>query len=199
MNSLSQGSRIYVRLPPQHTLLSPSAAYGDPFPPVLTLQAAEWRYEITQKCSGFTKKKALILVLGLGVLILLLIVLRAVFAPGTEFDLSTLDGREAFLNSLGWEIDRSTEEFRTVVVPDKLEGIMAQYNRMQQAQGYDLSDHLGERCSQYSYQLTNYADSDGTVIITIYVQENEVIAGDIHTTAVNGFMHGLKRNAQTQK
>ncbi|MEI3085867.1 MAG: DUF4830 domain-containing protein [Oscillospiraceae bacterium] len=57
------------------------------------------------------------------------------FAPGTEFDLSTLDGREAFLNSLGWEIDRSTEEFRTVVVPDKLEGIMAQYNRMQQAQG----------------------------------------------------------------
>ena len=148
---------------------------------------------MTQKCSGFTKKKALILVLGLGVLILLLIVLRAVFAPGTEFDLSTLDGREAFLNSLGWEIDR------TVVVPDKLEGIMAQYNRMQQAQGYDLSNHLGERCSQYSYQLTNYADSDGTVIITIYVQENEVIAGDIHTTAVNGFMHGLKRNAQPQK
>ena len=154
---------------------------------------------MTQKCSGFTKKKALILVLGLGVLILLLIVLRAVFAPGTAFDLSTLDGREAFLNSLGWEIDRSTEEFRTVVVPDKLEGIMAQYNRMQQAQGYDLSNHLGERCSQYSYQLTNYADSDGTVIITIYVQENEVIAGDIHTTAVNGFMHGLKRNAQPQK
>ncbi len=76
---------------------------------------------------------------------------------------------------------------------------MAQYNRMQQAQGYDLSNHLGERCSQYSYQLTNYADSDGTVIITIYVQENEVIAGDIHTTAVNGFMHGLKRNAQPQK
>lgn len=188
-----------MRLPPQHTLLSPSAAYGDPFHPVLTLQAAEWRYAMTQKCSGFTKKKALILVLGLGVLILLLIVLRAVFAPGTEFDLSTLDGREAFLNSLGWEIDRSTEEFRTVVVPDKLEGIMAQYNRMQQAQGYDLSNHLGERCSQYSYQLTNYADSDGTVIITIYVQENEVIAGDIHTTAVNGFMHGLKRNAQTQK
>ena len=72
-------------------------------------------------------------------------------------------------------------------------------NRMQQAQGYDLSNHLGERCSQYSYQLTNYADSDGTVIITIYVQENEVIAGDIHTTAVNGFMHGLKRNAQPQK
>ena len=64
---------------------------------------------MTQKCSGFTKKKALILVLGLGVLILLLIVLRAVFAPGTEFDLSTLDGREAFLNSLGWEIDRSTD------------------------------------------------------------------------------------------
>ena len=151
---------------------------------------------MAQKCSGFTRKKALFLVLGWGVLILLLIVLRGLLSPGTSFDLSTLDGREAFINSLGWEIDRSTEEFRTVVVPDSLEGIMAQYNRMQQAQGYDLSNHLGERCNQYSYRLTNYADCDGTVLITIYVQDNEVIAGDIHTTAVNGFMHGLKKNTK---
>ena len=95
---------------------------------------------MTQKCSGFTKKKKPSFWSWAWVsLILLLIVLRAVFAPAREFDLSTLDGREAFLNSLGWEIDKSTEEFRTVVVPDKLEGIMAQYNQMQQAQGYDLS------------------------------------------------------------
>ena len=119
---------------------------------------------------------------------------RSIFLPGTEFDLSTSAGREAYLNSLGWEIKPDSESFRTVIVPDKLDGIMAQYNRMQQAQGYDLSMHLGESCSQYSYELTNYTDSDGTVIVTLYVQDGKLIAADIHTTAVNGFMHGLKKN-----
>ncbi|MBQ3210816.1 MAG: DUF4830 domain-containing protein [Oscillospiraceae bacterium] len=141
-----------------------------------------------------TRKKALLIILSAAVLILLFIMARGIFLPGTEYDLSTSDGREAYLNSLGWEIDKDTETFRTVVVPDKLDGIMAQYNRMQQAQGYDLEQHLGESCSQYSYELKNYTDSEGTVIVTLYIQDGELIAADIHSTAVNGFMHGLKKN-----
>lgn len=141
-----------------------------------------------------SRRKALLTVLICGAIIFLLIMARSIFLPGTEFDLSTSAGREAYLNSLGWEIKPDSESFRTVIVPDKLDGIMAQYNRMQQAQGYDLSMHLGESCSQYSYELTNYTDSDGTVIVTLYVQDGKLIAADIHTTAVNGFMHGLKKN-----
>ena len=141
-----------------------------------------------------TRRKALFIVLGAGLIIFLLIMGRGIFLPGTEYDLDTPEGREAYLNSLGWEIDRESESFRTVIVPDKLEGIMAQYNRMQQAQGYDLSLHLGESCSQYSYELTNYTEADGGVIVTLYIQDGELIAADIHTTAVNGFMHGLKKN-----
>ena len=141
-----------------------------------------------------TRRKALFIVLGAGLIIFLLIMARGIFLPGTDYDLDTPEGREAYLNSLGWEIDRESESFRTVIVPDKLEGIMAQYNRMQQAQGYDLSLHLGESCSQYSYELTNYTEADGGVIVTLYIQDGELIAADIHTTAVNGFMHGLKKN-----
>lgn len=141
-----------------------------------------------------TRRRALLTVLIVAAVIFLLIMARGIFFPGVEYDLDTTDGREAYLNSLGWEINRDSEAFRTVVVPDQLDGIMAQYNRMQQAQGYDLSLHLGESCSQYSYELTNYTDSDGTVIVTLYIQDGEIIAADIHTTAVNGFMHGLKKN-----
>ena len=140
------------------------------------------------------RKRALLTVLIAALIIFLLIMARGIFLPGVEYDLDTPEGREAYLNSLGWEINRDSEAFRTVVVPDKLDGIMAQYNRMQQAQGYDLGLHLGESCSQYSYELTNYTDSDGTVIVTLYIQNGELIAADIHTTAVNGFMHGLKKN-----
>ena len=141
-----------------------------------------------------TKRKALLTIFLIAAIIFAFIMLRGTFFPGLEYDMSTADGREAYLNSLGWEIKRDSEAFRTVVVPDKLDGIMAQYNRMQQAQGYDLSMHLGESCSQYSYELTNYTDSDGTVIVTLYVQDGKLIAADIHTSAVNGFMHGLKKN-----
>ena len=141
-----------------------------------------------------TRKKALLTVLIAALIIFLLIMARGLFLPGTEYDLDTTDGREAYLNSLGWEINKESESFKTVVVPDKLDGIMAQYNRMQKAQGYDLSLHLGESCSQYSYELTNYTDSEGTVIVTLSVQDGKLIAADIHTSAVNGFMHGLKKN-----
>lgn len=141
-----------------------------------------------------TKKKALLLVIIAAAVIFMLIMARGLFLPGTEFDLNSTEGREAYLNSLGWEIKTESEAFRTVIVPDKLEGIMAQYNRMQQAQGYDLSLHLGESCSQYSYELTNYTDAEGTVLVTLYIQDGELIAADIHTTAANGFMHGLKKN-----
>ena len=70
---------------------------------------------------------------------------------------------------------------------------MAQYNKLQLQQGYDLSRHLGESCLQYTYEITNYADSDGRVIVSLYLQDGEIIAADIHSTALNGFMHGLKR------
>lgn len=142
----------------------------------------------------FTKKKALAAVLAAAALLLILIALRLLLPAAPEHDLSTLEGREAFLLELGWEIDRSSEVFRSVTVPDKLEGIMLQYNRMQLTQGYDLSKHLGERCGQYTYTLTNYSDSDGMVVVTLYIQDKTVIAGDIHTTAANGFMHALRRN-----
>ncbi len=142
----------------------------------------------------FTKKKALALVLGTAALLLILILLRLLLPAAPEYDLSTREGREAFLLELGWEIDRESEVFRSVTVPDKLEGIMLQYNKMQLTQGYDLSQHLGEKCGQYTYTLTNYADSEGTVVVTLYIQGKTIIAGDIHTTAANGFMHALRRN-----
>ncbi len=145
------------------------------------------------KAQGLTKKKAALIVVVLAAVLLALILLRWYGSGGKTYDMSTLEGREAFLLELGWEIDADTEEFRTVVVPEKLEGIMNQYNRMQQAQGYDLNEHLGESCQQYSYQLLNYPDSDSPVFVTLYVQDGKLIAGDIHTNALNGFMHGLKR------
>lgn len=146
---------------------------------------------MSEKIRVFTKKKALFIVLICAAVLLAFVFLR--WGGSSRDDFSTLAGRQTFLLSLGWEIDPDTEEHRTVIVPDVLDGVMEQYNQMQMEQGCDLSRHLGERCDQYTYELKNYPGYDGTVLITIYIQGKEMIAGDIHTTSIDGFMHGVKR------
>lgn len=147
---------------------------------------------MTETKHGFTKKKAVLLVLGLGLLLLALVLIRW---KSTQDDLSTPEGREKFLASLGWQVDMDSESFQTVLIPGALDGVMAEYNRLQLQQGYDLSRHLGEKCQQYSYILTNYPDTGCTVFICLYVQGRSIIAGDIHTSSIDGFMHGIKRDS----
>ena len=149
---------------------------------------------MARKTRGFTRRKALTLLLICGLILLLFFTAKNVFGKDTGPDLNTTEGREAYLNALGWEIDRDSESFRSVAVPQKLEGIMAQYNKIQLKQGFDLSKHLGESCRQYCYDVTNYPGGTGKVIVSLYLQNGQVIAGDVHSTAVNGFMHGLSRS-----
>jgi len=149
---------------------------------------------MARKTQGFTRKKILTLLLVCALILLLLFTAKSVFVKDEAPDLNTIEGREAYLKSLGWDIDRDSESFRSVVVPQKLEGIMAQYNKIQLKQGFDLNKHLGESCRQYCYDVTNYPGGTGKVIVSLYLQNGEVIAGDVHSTAVNGFMHGLSRS-----
>ena len=142
-----------------------------------------------QAKGAFSKKKLLTIVLLAAAVLLAMTLLKSC---GASNDASTLEGRQAFLRDLGWEIDPESEDVRTVQLPDELSGMLADYNEMQLAQGYDLNRHLGEQCQQYSYLVNNYPDESQTVLVTLYVQGRRVIAGDIHSTALNGFMHGLK-------
>ena len=149
---------------------------------------------MAQKTRKSTFKKLLTLLLIGGILLLLFGTARSVFKRDDAPDLNTTEGRAAYLKTLGWEVDPETESFRTVVVPKKLDGIMAQYNKIQLKQGFDLNKHLGESCRQYCYDVTNYPGGTGKVIVSLYLQNGQVIAGDVHSTAVNGFMHGLSRS-----
>ena len=144
---------------------------------------------MTHTGQGFTKQKALLLVLLAAAVLIGLILLRSC-AGGGE-DLSTAEGRQTFLSSLGWEIDPASESCKRVLIPRQLQGALAEYNEMQKAQGFDLSKHLGEQCDQVTYLVTNYPNCDQTVLVTLYIQGRRLIAGDIHSTALNGFMHAL--------
>ena len=138
---------------------------------------------------GSNRKKALRIVLAAAILLTSLILLRGNKASD---GVSTTEGRAAFLQQFGWEIDPASEDIRTVQLPQVLEGTLLQYNEVQRKQGYDLTGHLGESCQQYTYRVLNYPDKEQTVLATLYTQGDRVIAGDIHSTALNGFLQGLK-------
>ncbi|MDO4974091.1 MAG: DUF4830 domain-containing protein [Eubacteriales bacterium] len=136
------------------------------------------------------RRKLLAVVVLAAVLLVAFILIRSCSRKGP--DLRSLEGRQAFLSEQGWEIDLATEEHKTVRIPTSLDGIIADYNEIQLKQGCDLSRHLGQTCEQYSYTVTNYPDKEQTVLVTLYVQSGKMIAGDVHSTALNGFMQGIK-------
>ena len=136
-----------------------------------------------------TRMRAVSIVFAAAAILFALFALRLLLS---RTDCGTLEGRLLFLERLGWQVDAGSEERERIRLPEELSDVMAGYNRMQKAQGYDLSRHLGERCEKYSYRLTNYPDCGQTVMVTLYVRGRRVIAGDVHSTALDGFMHGLK-------
>jgi hypothetical protein len=141
------------------------------------------------KALKFTKKTAIAIILAFSVL--LAGVVLAVSKTPAE-DVGTTEGRVAYLSALGWEVDPATELSEVIILPRVFDGVMLTYNRMQQAQGFDLSLYAGRECTRYIYKVINYPNSDDTVLAQLFICGNRVVGGDIHSTALDGFMHGLK-------
>ena len=148
------------------------------------------------KSLKLTKKRAVALLLFLGVILFAAVVLcsspRSLLSTGDMLDVSQTKGREKYLASYGWEIDPDSEEERNVLLPKSFEGAVGEYADMQTRQGYDFASYAGLECRQYTYTVTNYEGCGGTVYATLYIKGTRVIGGDIHSADIGGFMHGIR-------
>ncbi len=102
----------------------------------------------------------------------------------------TNEERVAFLESFGWQVQAEPTETREVMIPARFNDVYTAYNVMQQAQGFDLEPYAGQICTQYVYKVENHPGDD-QVYATLLVYGDEIIGGDIASTAVDGFMHGF--------
>ena len=136
-----------------------------------------------------TRRGAVFIILACAV-ILAVIVLLCSEPEGSGLD--STEARVEYLAGLGWEVDAGSETARTVTLPDEVSGVIAQYNALQKQQGFDLTPYAGEDCRSYSYAVTNYPSGESGVIAQLIIHDGEVIAGDIHSSALGGFMHGLQ-------
>lgn len=132
-------------------------------------------------------KRYITITLGAAVLLALLAVLRLCLSEKLE----TAEDRTAYLASLGWRCDAASEQYRAVRLPEDFTGVMADYAAMQRADGFSMEKYAGKVCSQYVYTLTEHPGSL-TVYAVLYIYKGRVIGGDIHTAALDGYMHGLR-------
>ncbi len=148
----------------------------------------------------FDKKKAIIAVLLLGVL-LCTIILAAGNRDSNPVQTSSLSAvvknngqRVDYLSSFGWEIETEPLETQEILIPAKFDSVYEEYNKLQQTQGFNLKNYCGMEATRYTYKVLNYPDSSkqNTVVADIIVYRNQVIAGDIQSVSLGGFMHGLE-------
>ncbi len=145
------------------------------------------------------KKKAIIVALAAAAVILLLIWLlggkgeEAMPAVTLMTVVKNNDERVDYLSSLGWQVEEEPIDSQTIVIPQQMNAVYESYNQIQQEQGFDLGTYGGLEATRYTYRVLNYpgADSSEMIVADIVVYRNEVIAGDVQSASMDGFMHGL--------
>jgi len=100
--------------------------------------------------------------------------------------------RIAFLKQFDWQVEGGSETVKDTVIPSEFDNVYKAYNNIQLAQGFDLQKHKGERVKLYNLKVNNYPQNSEYVFATLLVKNGEIIGGDIHSTELNGFMHGFK-------
>ncbi len=140
-------------------------------------------------------KKILLGLAAAAALILSLIFLLGGGEPTTQTGApaaSNNDQRVKFLTDLGWDVTTSPVESSQVKIPQDSGDVFQRYNALQKGQGYDLSKFAGKKVMRYVYKVNNYPGATDPVYATLLVHKNEIIGGDITSTAPGGKIQGFK-------
>ncbi len=115
------------------------------------------------------------------------------------FKLKDVDDMNEFIASLGWTVEKNPIEIVDVVIPNEFNNVYLKYNEIQKQQKLNLEKYKGKTAKRYTYVITNYPDTTQTVYLNLIIYKNKIIAGDVCSADVNGFIHGIKYNADTNK
>lgn len=117
----------------------------------------------------------------------------AAVSGGIRYDkIKTNEDRIKFLQSFGWEVDKTPTEEAEVTIPAEFDKVFKAYNELQKEQGFDLTKYQKKQLKRYTYSITNYPNYSGEVYVSILIYKNKVIGADICSADQNGFIHGLE-------
>ena len=103
----------------------------------------------------------------------------------------TNDDRVSFIRGFGWDIDEAPMEEVSFSLPENFDRIIAGYNEIQKSQGLDLSKYKNKKVTRYTYNVKNYENYEGQVVVNLIVHRGTVIACDISSSEPGGFVKPL--------
>lgn len=109
------------------------------------------------------------------------------------------NSRIDFLGQFNIKVKPEPIETTTIKIPIQFNKVYENYNKIQKENGLDLAKYKGKTCTKYTYSVLNYKDKPDDVRANIFVFENKVIAGDICSLEIDGFMHGFILIKETEK
>ena len=109
-------------------------------------------------------------------------------------ELFTLKARIDCAESFGWIVDPGSEMHETVTLPEELDNVFIEYNKLQKMCGFDLNKYCGKTVDKYTYIATNFPYKiSETVYLNLLIYEDTLIGGDCMTKSLHGFMLPLDR------
>ena len=147
------------------------------------------------KAVKFNRKTAVFIIIASAAVIAAIILIAGKGSSGASprsQAAKTNQDRVDYLAACGWEVEAEPVREQSVIIPREMDGVIAEYNELQKQQGFDLAEYGGLELEMYCYRVTNYPNCSDEVWASLYIYNNRVVGGDIHSTAMDGFMHGLK-------
>lgn len=139
-----------------------------------------------------TRKSAVCIVLSVAAVLCLMVVLSGIRRTAALERVSCQQEAADYLERIGWQVDRETGQVQSTVLPDFFDRTLDTYNQLQLDQGYDLREHRGQEIVIYTFSVVNYPNTADDVLACLLTCRNRVIGGDLHTAALDGFMHSLR-------
>ena len=133
-------------------------------------------------------KKHRYIIASLAFAVILLLIIVGLFSIDNATNEMIVD----YIEGLGWEIETTPKEITHLSIPETFDAVYETYNAVQKHSGFNFEDFKGKNVTRYTYLVLNHKESKNSrVVAGIFVYEDTIIAGDISSTDMNGFMHAI--------
>ena len=110
--------------------------------------------------------------------------------------IKTNDDRIQFLSNYGWQVVPDPVAVEELLIPKEFDDSYHDYLSLQSEQGFDLTPLAGKRLKRYTYQITNYPSGQADVQVNLLIHKNTVVGGEVLSSKLDGFLHGLSMPKQ---
>ena len=112
-------------------------------------------------------------------------------APASPKGIKTNEDRVAYLADFGWQVSPEPIATQEMLIPKEMDESYNEYLALQSGQGFDLEKYAGKRAKRYTYEITNYPTGEAGVQVNLLIYKNTIIAGEVLSPQLDGFLHGL--------